>query len=403
MIYGDFGLQLFSSYDVLLTATSKLVHYGEESKYVKRNGYPTGVFFYIKDNEVCQEKDDAYFVTNVVPLSNIPIYYGHAHNHPLSEDVIDNENSEKQSNVYIYCYFEEYKFRFFVRFAYKGELYDEELSEKTVSLLKYKWFTTQNLTFEMMEELGEEIHKQVANTNAYRIINNLKIIYSEREYSIRDNDYTSLIERWLIDTEDFYILYKLLRIVDKLYPRPSNDYVRYMYGPGADGQYTIFNKSHAFVVARYNFLKGLIKKYETGDDIKDLIKYYLLMYGLHNWVYSDRLASKFEFRKPDMERFEEEKTKSIISEFISSYEVGRHIAGLYYVLLEATKVPDEVMRDVTAGYKKWLVEEIEKSGLSHLCIYWQSKEICEEFNKRSNARFNFIFDFSLLDKVQDAD
>ena len=190
-----------------------------------------------------------------------------------------------------------------------------------------------------------------------------------------------------------------MEIVEKIFPRPFNDYVRHMYGPGTDSKYTIFNKSHVFAVAKWKNLKGLINKYATGEDVKDLIKYELLMYGLYNIVYSNR----YEFKKPDIEKFEEEKTKSIVSEFISSYDVGKHIAGLYYVLLEATSVPSEVMRDVTASYKKWLVEEVEKSYLSHLCIYWSSKEICEEFNKRSNARFNFRFDFSLFDKVIDED
>ena len=126
-------------------------------------------------------------------------------------------------------------------------------------------------------------------------------------------------------------------------------------------------------------------------------------YGLFNQVYSGCLASKFDFKKPDMERFEEAKTKSIVSEFITSYDYGKHIAGLYYALLESIKVPSTVMRDVIAGYKKWLVEEIDESGLSHLCLYWPSKEICEEFNKCSNARFNFRFDFSLFDKILDED
>ena len=49
---------------------------------------------------------------------------------------------------------------------------------------------------------------------------------------------------------------------------------------------------------------------------------------------------------------------------------------------------------VVKDYLQWKEEIVKNSGLRHLTIYWSAKEICQEFNKRRNNRFNFRINFS---------
>ena len=70
MVLGSFGVKL-NSRSLLLTEHGKLVHFSKESDIKDPH---TNVFFYIKDDQVCEEKNDQNFVTNIVELSKIPIY-----------------------------------------------------------------------------------------------------------------------------------------------------------------------------------------------------------------------------------------------------------------------------------------------------------------------------------------
>lgn len=396
MVCGDFGIKLFYDRNLLLTQWGGLVHFESILKGGSTLDSPAKIFFYIKDDEICKEKDDMNYVVNLIELSYIPIYRGNNPKYCNGSDGIEIQKIIDDSSVCIYYYNDnDYKgndvLKFFLAFSYKDKRYNYEMPWKVLSLLKYTWFTSQVLSYDEMKLYGEDVYNSISQTNVYKIVNNLKIISGEKVSYWRDNESTSFAERWIIDTDDFYIINTLFNLSEKLFPRPFNSSTHYMYGSQSTEEYQRFDKHNLYLNAKLESLRKLIKNKISNHDEKDCIMYVLLRN--HLWRYRPSNRFHIESCRLDAEHFETEKTNVIISEFIKSYSIGKHIGGLFHLQSEALKVPDKMMNDAVEAYNCWELETIKRSNLNHLCIYWSKKEICEEFNNRSNKRFNFGLNF----------
>ena len=394
MVYGDFGIKLFFDRNLLLTSSSELVHFGYRLRRESSVGSHTNVYFYIKDDEICQKNEDCNYVSNVTELSHIPIYQGNTPGYCLWNDDIVRQKLIDESKLCIYFYHVNRGLKFFVHFIYKDCKYDIEISEKVLSLLKYTWFESQTLSLEDMEELGEDIYKNLTSINVYKIVNELKIISGEKVFYGRDSESTHSAERWIIDTNDFYILNTLNTLSKKLFPRSFNEGTHCMYGTHSTKEYNSFYLLE--IETKLNIINSVIDKKINGSNLKDCIRYFFLR---------NYLLKKLPFNKEsiqccelDEEFFEKEKTSMIISQFINNYNIGKHMAVLFYIQSEAIKVPSEMMNKTVDAYNKWLQDNIKSSSIENITIYFSEKDVCEEFNKHSNERFNFGLDFSLFEK-----
>lgn len=396
MVNANFGIKIFNNCNLLLTESCELVHYGNEIKGNYTLDSLTNIYFYIKDDKICQNNNDSNYVTNVVEFSNIPIYKGIRPNYCFDDDDYEIQKLIKESKLCLYYYYEECKLKFFLHFSYKRKKYDIEISQKVLSLLKQVWFTSQTLSFDEIEKIGEDTYNYISSINVDSIIKNFKIISGKKEFrGIRsDWECTEYAERYIIDTNDYYILNTLHIYLNELFPQQKCSHTKYMYGTHSAKEYSTFSQEHLLIEAKLNCLDKIIASKSKRFDLKDCIKYVLIRKEL----YRPGSKQSIEVCKLDKKRFEKRKTNLIISRFINDYNVGRHMARLLYIVTEAIKVPDEMLNETIATYNEWLLDEVENSGLNHLATYHSGKDICDEFNKHSKERFNFNIDFQIFNK-----
>ena len=399
MINANFGIKILDNRNLLLTADSKLVHFFSEKK---RSSRPlTNVYFYIKDDVICQKNNDVNYVTNLTELSNIPIY---RRNHPCCPPKDDDLIVKKlidESAVCIYYNGCGCNLSFFLHYIYNEHKYYIKIPEKTLALLKYTWFTTQTLSFNDIENIGEKIYSNISNINVYKIFNNLKVISGEVDVYGEYDCFTFLVEKFIIDTDDFYILNLLLNLAEKFklkhYDKQRyDDYVR-VCCTHSKKELSSFDQEIILLEAKLNFINYLIENKKKGYNMKDCIVYDILKQILKFDCHLSYKSVSDNYDGIDTERFESKKTNTIISELINSYNIGKHMAELLNVLHEATKIPDYVIYNTIDIYNNWLLNEIECSDLDRFLLC-SPKDICEEFNKRSNERLNFNIDFSLFEK-----
>ncbi len=396
MITAGFGIKLFFDRDMLLTEGNLLVHYGGGTRgRTYTLDAPTNIYFYIKDSLLCDEINDSNYVTEVIELSQIPVYHGNNPKFSLYGDDIKINELIINSKVCLYYYNDEGKLRFFLHYSYKNVLKKREIHQTELYLLKYTWLTSKDYSFDAFQQLGNIAFDYISSIDVNSIITNLKIVSGECSTSRRDTQSTRLVERWLIETDDFYIIKTLINLSEKLFPRAFDDQTYCMYGPIDSKEFSLFKESSLTTKAKLNCLSRLIQVRTVDFNESQCVKYVLLWNDLFKYKPS---VSGLQCCKLDTESLEKDKTEIIINVFLHNYNIGKHIAGLLYLETEAIKVPNEMMNDLMIGYKDWKLEEVLKSGLKHLTIYQSAKDICTEFNIRSNERLNFKLDFSVFPK-----
>lgn len=188
------------------------------------------------------------------------------------------------------------------------------------------------------------------------------------------------------------LLTNLLNISERLYPRSHTNSITYMYGEEGAKEYNIFNDSTLHNEIRLHLLKSIIGGKINDYDYKKCIKYIFIRNKWLNYRPSHTLS--IQCAKFDSEIIMSEKIANIKKNFVEIYSKGKHIGGIFHLLEEAIRVPQELLTPVVKDYLQWKEEIVKNSGLRHLTIYWSAKEICQEFNKRRNNRFNFRINFS---------
>lgn len=401
MVLGAFGVKLFPDRDYLLNEKGRLVSYCSEANSFNTRQPITNVYFYIYDSDICQEMEDVNYVVNVIELSDIPIYRGNNPKFSLYGDDYDIQKLIDESSVCIYYYDKEDmsnyhdrdKLKFFIHFLYKENTYEIELSSKTLGLLKYTWFITQKLTLEDIETHMRSAYTYVLSTDVSRIVKELKIIQEVQFFYGKDSESSQNLEGWVIDTDDYYILNSLLDIEGQTYPRPVLDNIRHIYYQPSIDQYDSFYKESVLLKAKGAFLKKVIEIKSHGFDNKGSIKYIMLL----RYLFNNYFRRSIRLENPSAEYYDTDKTNKIISIFIDNYSVDKHLSAFFYVISESLVVPEDIMRKIMSTYLTWHVENLIDSNLHHIMIYWSSREICEEFNKRSCERFNFDLDFKIFE------
>lgn len=392
MIKASFGIKIFWDCDLLLTADDKLVHYGNGTRGLSTTNAPSNVYFFIKDESICIEQGDPYYVTDVIELSKIPIYKMDNPKFNLCEYDNDSKKIIDESKICLLYFFDESKLRFFLHLSYKGNVYNNELDNKELSLLKYTWLTSKDYSFEGFNQLGDKLFDYISSINIDKIIKEMNIISGDKTFYGRDSESYVCAERWLIETDDYYILNSLLNISENLYPRSIRDNTNYMYGSASSKMFNMFNKKNLLIEAELKYLDYLIAQKSNGLNESQSIKYIILKQNIINKRLPYTLS--IQICELDSESSEDIKSQIIKNTFTKNYSVGKHIAGLIYLRSEAIKVPNNILNETIASYLEWKLVKVQNSGLRNLTIYWSAKEICYEFNIRSNNRFNFNIDFS---------
>lgn len=392
MIYSSFGIKLFFDRDLLLTENGELFHFGSGTRGKSTLDSPSNIYFYTYDKDVCIEKGDDNYISNVVELSKIPIYYGNNPKFGLWDEARKRKNLIENSDICIYFYSDDAKLKFFLHYSYKGKTYDRELNQSIVSLLKYTWFTSQQISLSSFELLGEKISSSIQQLNVTEIFKDFYIVSGEKTFYGRDSESTHYGERFIINTDDPYLIYLLLSISERLYPRSYIGSSTYMYGTPKDKEYKILSKSNIENEIYIHFLESFIENNLNEYDCRKCMKYIILRDRYLNFRPSHTLS--IQCVSFDSECILTEKANIIRHNLLDSYSKEKHIGSYFYFIDKSVRVSQELMTPVIKGYLQWKFDEIKNSGLNHLTIYWSAKEICQEFNNRSNDRFNFKLDFS---------
>lgn len=392
MICASFGIKLFSDRDLLLTENCKLVHYGNGTRGSSTLGSPTNVYFYILDEKECIERNDENYVSNVVELSNIPIYRGNNPKFSLWEYDFMRQELIENSELCIYYYHVNSSISFFLHYKYKGEIHECELDGRVQSLLKYTWFSTQQFSLDEFEKIVENTISKIVKLDTKSIINDLYITSGHKTFYGRDSETTDYGERLIINTQDPYILTTLF----KQYPQPRLGIsTTYMYGEeGAEKYERIYETSLSNKIMM-QILGSIIDNETNAHDCRKCIKYIIIRYR-----YLD--LRNFDLREPqsiqccnfDYESIMTDKSNTIKQHFLESYTKEKHIGGIIYFLMKAVTVPNELYIPVIKEYLQWRFDDVRSSNLRYLTIYWSAKAICFEFNKRSNDKFKFNLDFT---------
>ena len=392
MIYASFGIKIFFDRDLLLTENFELVHYGKGTRGESTIDSPSDIYFYIRDEQICKERDDANYVINVINLTKIPIYQGNNPEFRLWKDDYVRKELIDNSTVCLYYFYDDNKIKFFLHYAYKDESYERELDERILSLLKYTWFTSRQVSITNYELIGENFIQYVQEFDVKDLINTFHIVSGEKTFYGRDSESTHFGERFIINTKDPYIIFSLLNITNTLYPRSYSNNTTYMYGEKGAKEYKLFNKSNIDNEINIEFLQLLIDEKMKNYDCRDCIKYIIIRNRCFNW--SPKHTLSIQCVSFDSECILEDKTKAIAHKLLEIYSKEKHISSYFYFLERAVNVPSELLNPVLEEFFQWRLNDVLNSGLYNLTIYWSAKEICKEFNNRSNDRFNFKLDFS---------
>ena len=111
MIYASFGIKIFFDRDLLLTENFELVHYGKGTRGESTIDSPSDIYFYIRDEQICKERDDANYVINVINLTKIPIYQGNNPEFRLWKDDYVRKELIDNSTVCLYYFYDDNKIK----------------------------------------------------------------------------------------------------------------------------------------------------------------------------------------------------------------------------------------------------------------------------------------------------
>lgn len=386
-----FGIKLLNDRDLLLTANLELLHFGGGTRGQSTLYAPSDIYLYVIDQASIAQNDTSYYACEVIELSTIPVYAGNNPKFSLWGDDYKRQELIKNSRACIYYYHDKSNIRFFLHVKYRESVIDCEMNPKELQLLKYYWFTSP-LSYRRSLKFGEDTYNQILSTDVTSIIDSIRIVTGEKTFYGRDSESTHFAERLIVSTNDFYIISSLCIESDNKYHRSPFGHTTFMYGPENSETFRIFSYDSIVREAKINCLESLIDQNTMDFNVKDSIKYILLRSRLLNFRPSHTLS--IQSCTLDYEGINSEKTEYLKESLKKTYNLGRHLSALIYINQEAIKAPQNIIDEVISSYSEWKVDQIRNSGLRHLTIYQSAKDICREFNLRSNERFNFRIDFS---------